>query len=155
MGLLTTYGGGNRVEEQSLFVRYSKTLISGNWEWSSYATSGNFIYMWECHRYATKRFKYVGMTKAAANSCADALKTALTRSIRVSIWDGSVAEGQWTRESGGTVCMSEISVNHVAGNMYEVEVNVNEDDVMIAKVADNPNPAYQFSTENNRSYDIS
>ena len=154
MGLLTTYGAHNRVEEQSLNVRYSKIRISGMWSWESISLSGSYTYMWECHRYATKSFRYVGMNKATANACAAELKTALTRSIRVSLWNGDVNGGSWSRENGGTNLMSDVTVNHVAGNMYEVQVNVNEDDVMLAKIDDNPDPSAQFSAEDARQYDI-
>ena len=154
MGLLTTYGSANRVVEQTLDVKYSKTRISGNWSWESISLSGSWYYMWECHRYATKQFKYVGMTKSAAETCAAALKTALTRTIRVSIWDGSVNGGAWTRVNGGTVRMSDVVVRQTVGNMYEVDVSVNEDDVMLAKIDDNPNPSAQFATEDARAYDV-
>ena len=156
MSLLTTYGAHNRVEEQSLDIRYKKTRISGQWSWSAIATpvGETFYYMWECHRYATKSFRYVGMDKTTANACREALKAVLTRNVRQSIWDGTVQGGQWLRQSGGQECMSDVTVNAVAGDMYEVRVTVNEDDVCLAKITANPNPSTLFAMENARAYDI-
>lgn len=153
--MLTSYSDANKVEESSLLVRYSKVRISGSWSWVSANVEGYYAYMWECHRYATKTFRYVGMDKATAISCRDALVTLFTRAIRSSIWSGDAMGGAWAREDGGSQLMADVRMVPSGGGMYDVSVSVNEDDVMLAKIAENPNPSIQFATEDARQYDLS
>ena len=151
MSLLTTYGAHNRVEEQSLDIRYKKTRISGQWSWSAIATpvGETFYYMWECHRYATKSFRYVGMTKDTADQCKRAMVSKYTRSFRMSRWRDDCMNGEWIRQSGGSQPMAEVSASLNEDGSYDVIVNVNEDDAMMAMEAG----GMDFATEKLRTYE--
>ena len=149
MALLNSHSASNLVIEQGLTVWNSNRLIHGNWTWESISMSGSFASMWEAHRYAKQSFRYVGMTKAAADACATAMKTAYTRAIRSTRWNGAVNEGEWVRESGGTVVMAEITPTQNPDGSYDVVVNVNEDDVNMGKTAAE---AMSFANEDARTY---
>lgn len=149
MALFTSHGDDNLVIEQGLRVWTSNRLIHGNWEWESISLSGTFASMWEAHRYARQSFRYVGMTKAAADDCADELKEKYTRSIRSTRWNGAAREGEWVREDGGTVVMAEIVPTPNPDGSYDIVVNVNEDDVNMGKTAAE---AMDFDDEDEREY---
>lgn len=150
MAILTSYSSANLVIDTGLSVWNSVRRIYGTWGWTSGNVSGTETAMFEAHRYARMSFRYVGMTKAAAESCQAAMKAKYARAIRTSRWDGSVMSGQWIRESGGTLLMTDISMAHNDDGSYDVVVNVNEDDVCTAKTA---LAANDFSTENTRTYE--
>ena len=66
MSLRTTDRDENIVVEEPLNVSYPTTLISGSWGYGSANVSGSYAWMREYHRYATKRYRYVGKTYKAA-----------------------------------------------------------------------------------------
>lgn len=78
-------------------------------------------------------YQYVGMTKAAAETCAEAMRTKFTRSKTVwqygyqSTQGGGYSLG-WYSTSTGTVLDSEIAVIHDVGSMYHVEVHADVTD---------------------------
>ena len=80
----------------------------------------------------TAIFQYVGMTKGAAETCAEAMRTKFTRSKTV--WQYGVHQTQggislgWYSTSTGTVLDSEIIIIHDVGAMYHVEVHANVTD---------------------------
>ena len=150
MAIRTSYSNANLVIDTGLSVWNSVRRIYGNWVWTSGNMSGAETAMWEAHRYARMSFRYVGMTDAAAESCQAAMRAKYARAIRTSRWDGSVLNGQWIRESGGTVLMADISKAHNEDGSYDVVVNVNEDDVCTAKTA---SAANEFTAEDARSYE--
>ena len=90
MGLLQTYGSANRVVTNDKVVTYSMRLISGNW---TYLTALNVEVTlhsaYEYHRYCTKTYSYVGMDKATANACAQAMVNKYTRTFYISEWNSS------------------------------------------------------------------
>ena len=90
MGLLQTYNSDNRVVTNDKVVTYSMRLISGTW---TYLTAINVEVTlhsaYEYHRYCTKTYSYVGMDKATANACAQAMITKYTRSFSISEWNSS------------------------------------------------------------------
>ena len=71
-----------------------------------------------------------------------------TRSVKVSDWYGA---DEFRDIDGGTICMAEITIQKRAGHMYDVVVNVREDDAK-NRVA-SWTPSSLFTTENNRDYD--
>ena len=150
MAIRTTYSSENLVIETGLSVWNSVRRIYGNWEWTSGNISGNETEMWEAHRYARMSFRYVGMTDEAAEVCQADIKNKYTRSIRASSWDGSVLNGQWIRQSGGRVLMTEVSKVRNEDGSFDVVVNVNEDDVCTDKTA---SAANDFATEDGRIYE--
>ena len=149
MAIRTSYSSENLVIEIGLKIWNSNRLIHGNWTWESISVTGSFASMWEAHRYAQQSFRYVGMTKAAADACVEYLKGVYTRSIRSTRWSGAAYEGEWVREDGGTVIMAEISPTPNPDGSYDVVVNVNEDDVNMGKTAAE---AMDFDDEDEREY---
>lgn len=149
MAIRTSYSSENLKIEVGLKIWTSNRLIHGTWAWESISLSGVHVSMWEAHRYAQQSFRYVGMTKAAADACVADMKGIYTRSIRSTRWNGAVSQGEWVRESGGTVIMAEISPTPNEDGSYDVVVNVNEDDVNMGKTAAQ---AMNFAIEDSRTY---
>ena len=77
-------------------------------------------------------FQYVGMTEAAAETCAEAMRTKFTRSKTVWQYGVQTVQGVttlgWYSTSTGTVLDSEVAVVHDSGAMYHVEVHANVTD---------------------------
>lgn len=154
MGLLTSWGAANRVIDQDLVKTYSRQRVFQDYTYVYGVAQLITIHsVWEYHRRATKSYRYVGMDRATAESCAAAMATKYTRTTKVSDWNGSGEHaGTFSDIDGGAIPMAEIAVVHVAGCMYEVHVTVNEDDVRLRVDVVN-NVASLFSTENSRDYD--
>lgn len=153
MSLRTTYSDDNLVIDSGLTVTYSKSLISGNWGYTSANVSGYYNYMWELRRVAKQSFRYVGMTQAAAYACRDAMVAKYTRDFRISIWDSTSMGGGWHDEGAGSMPMAEVAPSHNDDGSYDVIVNVNEDDKRMRKVGD---PIYfpsAFAYERQRVYE--
>lgn len=150
MGLLNSYGTGNKVIINDKTVTYSMKRVTGNWEWlkSAFVTV-TYDWMWEYHRYCQKTYMYVGMDLATANDCAAAMIQKYTRAFNVSAWNSNT--GQFEVVPGGSMPMAEITVQQRAGCMYDVMINVREDDVRLKKTAETPSTL--FTAENQRDYD--
>jgi len=152
MSLRTSHSDDNLVIDEALSVHYTDTVIQGSWSWVYGNMSGTYAQMRECHRYATKSFRYVGMTYAAAKACATAMKSAFKRAFRTSVWDGDCLNGQWLTQNGGNILMADISMTFADGDAYDVNVRVNEDDVRYLKTSDAYNESTLFATEKQRTY---
>lgn len=152
MSLRTTYSDENLVVEEPLSVSYSNTLISGSWGYTSLNVSGSYAWMREYHRYATKRFRYVGMTCDAAISCREELRRKFTRTILMHVWDGGSMDGSWNLISGGETCLADIRVEYDSADAYNVSVTFNEDDVRYSKPDQVLNYASLFYNERPRTY---
>lgn len=152
MALLQTYNASNRVIDNDKTVTYSMVRVNGSWvkdtgplPWQE----TTYNWMWEYHRYCQKSYRYVGMDLTTANSCAAAMITKYTRTFYTSQWDTS--RGEWADVAGGTKPMAEVTVQKNQGCMYDVIVNVREDDVRMRKTV--ATPSSLFTNENNRDYD--
>ena len=78
--------------------------------------------------------------------------TKYTRSFVVSDWNSSGQyAGTFTDISGGSVVMADIAIQQREGHMYDVIVNVREDDTKLRTSA--VTPSSLFTTENARDYD--
>ena len=152
MGLLNSYSPANLVVEEGLVVTYSRRKVSGQWSWVAANLSGTHYYMQEYHRYATKAFKYVGMTYAAAKTCRDAMISYFTRSTKIDAWDDSCVNGQWVSKDGGSMLMTSIALTHDDGCMWSVRVRVNEDDVHYSLEDDVMGYMTVFMSERLRTY---
>lgn len=154
MGLLTSWGAANRVIDQDLVKTYSRQRVYQDYTYVYGIAQLITIHsVWEYHRRATKSYRYVGMDRDTANSCAAAMVAKYTRTTKVSDWNGSGEHaGTFSDIDGGAIPMAEVAVVHVAGCMYEVHVTVNEDDMRL-RVEIVANPETLFSTENARDYD--
>ena len=151
MALKTTYDDSNLVVDEALTVPFSTTIIQGNWSYTSANVSGWYNAMRECHRYARKRFRYFGMTYSAAKKCRDDMVKLFMRKIMTSYWNSTAMGGGWTRSDGGQVPMADVSLVHNPDDSWDVNVNVNEDDVIykMANLLFNP---HDFTLENKRTY---
>lgn len=152
MSLRTTYSDENIVVEEPLSVSYTNTLISGSWGYGSLNVSGSYAWMREYHRYATKRFRYVGMTYEAAITCRDALRKQFTRQIMMHVWNGGSIDGNWDLISAGETCLADIRVEYDSADAYNVSVTFNEDDVRYSKPDESLSYDSLFDHERRRTY---
>lgn len=152
MGLLQTYGTHNLVIDEGLTVTYSRQKISGSWGWVSANMSGSYSWMNEYHRYATKSFRYVGMTYAAAKDCQAAMIAYFERTTKISYWYDGCTDGEWKVEDGGRIIMADVRLSHDAGCMWNVCVRVNEDDVRYSLPGISYDAKTLFVHERSRSY---
>lgn len=149
MGLLTTYDANNKIIINDKTVSYSQKRVTGTWTYMPFPWQDvTYSWMWEYHRYCSKSYMYVGMDLTTANACAAAMITKYTRPFYVSSWTDS---GTWEVVPGGSMLMAEVTVQQRAGCMYDVLINVREDDSRMSKTADSP--ASLFTIENARDYD--
>lgn len=155
MALLNTWGADNRVVTNDKVVTYSTRLIYGSWSYVSPDAPNITVTInsaYEYHRYCSKSYMYVGMDRATAGACAQAMITKYTRSFSVSEWNSSGQNaGQFTDTGGGSYCMAEVCVQQREGCMYDVLINVREDDTRLRTSITSPEAL--FAAENNRDYD--
>ena len=147
-----TYSDANLVVEEALRVVYSKQNVSGSWSYVSANVSGYYNYMREFHRYATKSFRYVGMTHDAAKTCRNAMIKKFTRDVYASIWNGDSMGGSWTDSKMGEILMAEITLAHDEGDSWSVHVRVNEDDVRYRMANADTSVVLIFANEIHRTY---
>lgn len=151
MALLTTWTAANRVITTEKVVTYSRSKIYGSWKWGD-AIVYTLNEAWEYHRFCSKTYSYVGLTKAAAVSCATAMVAYYTRATKVSYFsDSGNTAGSFLVQDGGTVCMADVSPRMTAGGMWQVDISVREDDARIRRESVSPDSL--FTTENAREYD--
>lgn len=143
-----------RKVETGLTVTYSRKTISGSWGWSNGLNGGgSFSSMIEYHRYARKRYRYVGMTDAAKDACIQAMNALYTRKTWTNYWQSN---GTWSydQECGDVPLASVTPVANDDGS-WDVEIDVNEDDVRYSLVGRKVDAKYMFpnSYEKARDYD--
>lgn len=125
MALLTNYNAG-KVTHTALAVRYA--LV---------AKVDDTYY--EVHRYTTKSWSYVGLDLATAKTCASTMEVLLKRTFY--LWRIG-ANG--TPEKDDAIMMPDsIAVVHDDGQMWHVDVQVDEDDMIFTD-----NPSTDFSLLN-------
>lgn len=154
MALLTTYSDANKVEESTLSIGYTRCKIYGSWSSTSLSATTTHTQAWEYTRRASQSYRYVGMTKSAAETCAAAMVTKYTRSTMVSEWDtteGSATFGQFKAVAGGDIPMADVTTQHNGGGMWSVVVNLHEEDSRTSLSASESFSSL-FSAENNRQY---
>lgn len=117
MALLTNYTDG-KVTHTALAVRYAL------------GAKVNDTY-YEVHRYTTKSWSYVGLDLTTAKTCAADMETLLKRTFH--LWRIGAAE---TPVKDDAIMMPDsVAVVHDDGQMWHVDVQVSEDDMMFT---DNP-----------------
>jgi hypothetical protein len=147
MALLQSYSAANMLVDTGLAVRYYQSMVKTA---RANATADNSItaYLdgkmqlvdWRVTRRATKSYKFVGMTEAAAKACADIKKRQYTR---VTYTDGTPA----------VECVADIDVVRTdESDSWEVDINVNETDSKLTSVCVG-DPATLFETCADRDYD--
>lgn len=154
MALLTTASAANRVTERALCVTYSRPAVKGSWSWTNNAnveTTESVAY--ECHRYASCRYRYVGMGYASAKAAADTIRNKYTRAFWGSEWNGSGANaGTFTELAMGTKLQGSVEVVRREGHLYDIEVEIAEDDVKMS-LSPSASLTSLFASENARTYE--
>ena len=165
MGLLSSYSDYNKVTSTALKVQYA--VEPDRYEYtgwvedperdvSSWVTYDRPYY--RVTRYATKSYSYVGMDEATAISCQNAKVSQYTRSFsrvtQVEVPEPDLPDHTQTVLSTETTreCRSDIAAQHVDGHMWNVVINVNENDEKFSYYVP-LNPASLFTAENQRNYD--
>lgn len=149
MALFQTYAANNKVVDSGLAITYSRKRVYGEWSYASGASITTIHSAWVYTRCAAKSYRYVGMTKAAAEVCAAALRSKYQRSTMISEWTPGAQD--FVDVPGGEMPMAEVSVNYVDGQMYEVAVVVSETDERMRTGA--ASVSVLFASENARDYD--
>lgn len=153
MGLLSTATAANRVTERALTVTYSKPRISGAWSWADANVVNTRTQAYEYHRYASCSYRYVGLDFASALDCADDIRAAYTRAFKASEWHGSGEHaGTFQPLDMGTRLQGSVEVVRDRGHLYDVVVQIDEDDVRLS-LDPNESFAVLFADENARRYD--
>ena len=150
MALITQYSDANKVVDSALTVTYAKRRIYGQWSHVSLNTETTYTAAWEYERHATMSIRYVGMTFAAAQACAEAMVAKYTRSVKISEWDYN-DDGAFATIDGGSAPMADVAVQLGDGSMYNVVVSVNEQDSR-TDLSGALSFSTIFSTENARTY---
>lgn len=149
MGLLNSYSSANRVVLNGKTVSYSKSRIYGQWSYVSGVSVVTIYQAWEYHRYCQKTYQYVGMDYTTASKCAEEMIKKYTRSYDISEWNSNT--GTFTDKTGSSMCMADVTIQKVAGHLYNVIISVREDDAKIRTTS--LTPSGLFVAENNRDYD--
>lgn len=136
----------------SLAVTYSSTIISGEWSSVTGMTTTTYHTALSYTRTATMAFSILGLTEGAAETIADTIRAKYQRSRRHSDWNPGLGEFDATNQ-GEIACMAEVSIAHVGGSMYAVNVQVRESDTLLHRVPISPEAL--FATENTRDYPTS
>lgn len=141
MALLETHDNNNKItlntkgewiEEEFIYGTWQKLSLVGGIVLLSYGR------MKKHTKHKVEQFEYVGMTKDAADSCAEEMIDKYTKDTLISIWD--INNGIWKYEDGGEQIMADVKCSWVAGNMWKVTVNVNE--VYECTTMDNGSPRW-------------
>ena len=149
MGLLTTYDNSiNKETSQALMITYTVTQST---EYAGY---------WIVTRMATKYYRYIGMTYAAAKFCAEEKVKQYTRDYARVISQPDTGSGKPDTGSGQNIptvvytkeCKSSIAAQKTSGNMWETVIQVNEYDEKFSSTLVT-NPQTLFDVENEREYD--
>lgn len=136
----------------SLAVTYTSSIITGEWSRVTGMTTTTYYTALSYTRTATMSFSILGLTQSAAEYIADIIRGKYQRSRRHSDWNPNIGEFVATNQ-GEIALMAEVSIAHVAGAMYAVEVQVRETDTLLHRVPISPETL--FATENTRSYPTS
>lgn len=154
MGLLTTYNKDNRVVTGGKTVSYSRAMIPGQWTYNtSISTQTTYWQAWEYHRYCYKTYMYVGMDQTTAEACAAAAITYYTRTTKTSFWNyNGPTDGTFTQVTSGSIPMADVQVQQVEGHMYNVVINVREEDCLLSISPDVPYSTL-FAYTDSRGYD--
>lgn len=149
MGLLSTASAANRVTERELAVTYSVSAVRGSWSWTVLNVTYTITVAYEYRRHATCAYRYVGMDYASAKAAADEVRSKYTRAFWTSGWGSG---GDFETANTGTKLQGSVEVVQRAGHLYDVVVEVNEDDFRLRK-SPGLNPDAVFANENARVYD--
>ena len=135
--LKSVYDNTNKVTSSGLSVTYKQSF------------NGQY---WEITRYAKKSYSFIGMDKDTAYECAAAKRAQFTRAF--ARLDTSTIDEEHPLPTivSAYECPSDIAPQHQDGDVWSVDIQVNEEDHRAAG-SPSQNPASLFTTENARNYD--
>lgn len=111
MALLTGYSSDNKVILSEPKPVTDKTLVWLN----------GYGFAWNAQTVTRQSFEYIGMTKAAADTCAGDMVTAWT--VTMTDW---YVEGGTLKSATNSRLVADIRVVPMGGSMYKVTVDVNK-----------------------------
>jgi len=152
MGLLTTATADNRIVDRDLVITYSQKLVNGKWHWIYGLAEGDVWRAWEYRRFATKTYRYVGMDFDSAKTKAESILQSFTREYWISQFEYDSSGAHFYQYSGGIKPCATVSVNKMQGHMYEIIIQVNEEDVAYSTKIQNPETVFAY--EQSRTYDF-
>lgn len=150
MALLTTATADNRAIDTALSKTYARRVVYGTWTKVELNVTTTYTKAWEYSRVATKSYRYVGLTEAAAKQIAADYADYYTRATKVSEWDSE--DGEFKHVDGGSVPMATVVPQHEDGGMWSVVIFVDEQDTRL-DLSPSRSFATLFATEDARSYD--
>lgn len=150
MALLTTATADNRAIDTALSKTYARRVVYGTWTKVELNVTTTYTKAWEYSRVATKSYRYVGLTEAAAKQIAAYYADYYTRATKVSEWDSE--DGEFKHVDGGSVPMATVVPQHEDGGMWSVVISVDEQDTRL-DLSPSRSFATLFATEDARSYD--
>jgi len=112
MALLTTYGSTNKVVLSERKPVVNKTMVWLN----------GYGFAWNVETVERQSFEYIGMTKAAADTCATDMVTAWTIEMTDYYVDGNGA----IQSTATNRLVADVAVVLMGGAMYKVTVDVNK-----------------------------
>lgn len=152
MALLSTATSANLVIERALSVYYTRVAVKGSWSWVSANVTTTETLAYEYHRYASCAYRYVGMDYTSAKAAADSIRDGYTRSFYISRWqDSGNGYGYFYDFSMGERLQASVEVVRREGHLYDVVVDVNEDDVRMS-LSPSTGVASLFVKCNSRTY---
>ena len=137
--LKSVYDNTNKVTSTGLSVTYKQ-----HW-------NGTF---WEVTRYAKKSYSFIGMDEETAYECAAAKRSQYTRAFARLDTSTPSANPPLPTIVYAYECPSDIAPQHKDGGIWNVQIQVNEEDVR-ASLEALEDPSTLFSAENARNYDES
>lgn len=127
--LISYWGEQNKVTHRALQVQWLMSV----------ARTINNTPIREYHRIATKSYSYIGMNEATARACQEAKLAQYTRTFV-----------QWCNERGSIVmlesrrCVANVVMSHGDGGPWNVDIDVNEDQLQYADSVSPDIPYYMF-----------
>lgn len=143
-GTIEGYGWGdfNKVTDEALQIRY---IVDEGIT----VTNGEQTYIrWKARRFATKRYRFVGMDETTARRCAAAKVAQYTRKKVLQSGSNNGLTGTAFQQ----MLQADIRAVHDSGRMWHVEIQINETDEAIKELLVNeedPTPSMLFVDSNN------
>lgn len=107
-----SWSDANKITTKALQIQYVGTFHKRYW--------GEPVY--EFHRIATKEYKYIGMTEAAAKKCQEDKLAQYTRTFIQ--WNNENGNVRWVRNF---ICVANVTMDSDGDGLWTVSISVNED----------------------------
>lgn len=131
MALHNTWGDFNRKDESDAVVKYESDPV-----YYAYPDGSRRPVYWKVRRSASWSFSYLGMTRQAANACANDIRSEMTK--RYLDWTAEIDSSDPSApivkiiDKSVVRCASDVNPVNTAGDNWSVEVSATETDVAIS-----------------------